>query len=419
MTSDVASDAMVDTRVIRRVLVVDDSRAQLRLTATVLKRLDFEVLTAESGAAALEVLDAHSVDLILSDWMMPEMSGLDLCRAFRARSSKRYVYFILLTSKTGRGDVAEGLEAGADDFLSKPVNPEELRARIAAGERLVAIQRELENRNKALGETLDVLQSLYDAIAKDLVEARRLQQSLVPSQSTVLPGGKVSYLLEPCGHIGGDLVGSFYIREGTICVYSIDVAGHGVASALMTARLASYLSNNSREQNVAIRKTEDGSFEVLQPAEVCAQLNSLILGDLETELYFTMAIAVINPKTGDMTLAQAGHPHPMILRHDGTTETVGGGGFPIGLIDGAQYDQVSERLHPGDRLIMYSDGFTEQTSDGETMLDEDGLATVLTDSAAERGNAFIGALTQALSDFAKGKDFDDDISAIVFDFDAP
>ena len=367
MTPNVAAKTVTESRVIQRVLVVDDSRAQLRLTATVLSRLGFDVLTAESGAQALKLLDEQPVDLILSDWMMPEMSGLELCRSFRARACARYVYFILLTSKTGRGDVAEGLEAGADDFLSKPVNPDELRARIAAGERLVAIQRELEHRNTTLGETLEELRSLYDAIARDLVEARRLQQSLVPERSLGVPGGAVSCLLQPCGHIGGDLVGSFFIREGTICIYSIDVAGHGGASALMTARLASYLSNNSRDQNIAIRSKEKGVFEVRQPAEVCAHLNKLILGDLETELYFTMAIATIEPSTGEVTLAQAGHPHPMILRNDGTTEAVGGSGLPIGLIDGAQYDQVTlhvpARRSEGAAIAPIYDGGGEEFDD--------------------------------------------------------
>ena len=121
-----------DETAIQTVLVVDDSRMQRRILCASLRRWGFVVSEAASGTEALQVCREHPPDLVLSDWMMPGMDGLDFCREFRAMPRETYGYFILLTSKSGKEEIANGLDAGADDFLTKPVNASELRARIAA-----------------------------------------------------------------------------------------------------------------------------------------------------------------------------------------------------------------------------------------------------------------------------------------------
>ena len=95
------------------------------------------MMCARPNQAKLEICEAWPPDMVLSDWMMPAMNGLEFCHAFKNMPRDGYGYFILLTSKSAKGDVAEGLEGGADDFLSKPVNGVELRARLAAGERII------------------------------------------------------------------------------------------------------------------------------------------------------------------------------------------------------------------------------------------------------------------------------------------
>ena len=112
-----------------------------------------------------------------SDWMMPGMSGLEFCRAFRGLRRESYGYFILLTSKSDKAEVADGLEAGADDFLTKPVSADEMRARLRAGERLLAMQRELVDKNRLLGAALGKIQQLYDSLDRDLIEARKAPTS--------------------------------------------------------------------------------------------------------------------------------------------------------------------------------------------------------------------------------------------------
>lgn len=401
---------------IERVLVVEDSPAHRRLITSVLTRWGFEAVGVGTGHAALEAVGAGAFDLILSDWIMPGMSGLDLCRKIRALGGDRYVYFILLTAKSERAEVAEGLAAGADDFLSKPLNSGELRARIAAGERLLASQRALEERNGQLAGALAQLQEIYDRVALDLAEARRLQQSLVPRRALSFDGGDVSLLLRPCGQVGGDLVGCFAVREGKIGLYSIDVSGHGVASALMTARLASYFSEAARDRNIAITRADDGTPEIRRPLEICEELSRLMAAEADSDLYFTMAFAACDTRTGAVTIAQAGHPHPIVQDRDGAVRFEGAGGMPIGLVHPAQFGEFELKLAPGDRLILYSDGFVEQPGRDGAMFDEAGLAATTTALAGLGGEEFLEGLVWSLGQFAGGGEFADDLSGAMFEY---
>ena len=117
------------------ILIVDDSRVQRRILGSLLKKMGHEVLEFEFALDALEACKQHKASIVVSDWMMPEMDGLQFCRELRNLKLPHYVYFILLTSKGEKVEIAEGLDAGADDFLTKPVNGVELRARILAGKR--------------------------------------------------------------------------------------------------------------------------------------------------------------------------------------------------------------------------------------------------------------------------------------------
>lgn len=397
-------------------LVVDDSRAQLKTMAMFLKRWGYTVIEASSGTEALDVVRMRSVDLILSDWMMPGMTGPEFCEQFRQLESEAYTYFILLTSKTEKHEVAQGLAAGADDFLSKPVNVEELRARIAAGARIQRMQSELSEKNRLLSSALDELQGFYDAVDRDLIEARNLQQSLVPERFRHFNRADVSLLLRPSGHVGGDLVGVFRVSETRIGIYSIDVSGHGIASALMTARIAGFLTGASPDKNVALTIDDFGLYSMRATEDVCADLNRMMLEEMETEHYFTMVIADCNLRTGEVRMTQAGHPNPLIQRADGSTHFVGEGGLPIGLIPGAEFTSFTVKLAPGDRLLVFSDGFTECPVPGGLQLEDEGLADLVEQNADVRGTAFLEALIWDASILAGGEDFPDDVSGFLLEY---
>ncbi len=399
---------------VRDVLVVDDSRVQRRILAAQLARSGYQVAEASTVDDALAICRAAMPDIIISDWMMPGLSGLDLCREIRALGCEEYVYFILLTSKTEATEVALGLDAGADDFLTKPITGDELRARIAAGQRILHMQEELREKNRLLTRALAELQMLYDSLDRDLREAWKLQQSLVRERHRRFGPAEVTLLLQPCGHVGGDLVGFFPVNAGRIAVYALDVSGHGIASALMTARLAGLLSAATPELNVALEATGDG-FDAIEPAEVARRLNRIVQDEMQTESYFTMVFASIELATGRVVLVQAGHPHPAILRADGSVDFVGQGGLPVGLVADADYETVSVDLRAGDRLLLLSDGITEAADAAGRMLGEEGLARMLSACAGARGPALPERLLAALADRSGGP-FADDVSGAFVDY---
>ena len=402
----------------RHVLVVDDSRVQRRILTSQLTRSGLRVSEAASGEEALALLQAEDIDLVISDWVMPGLSGPELCRRLRAMSRENYTYFILLTSKNEAAEIASGLDNGADDFLTKPVTGDELRARIAAGQRILRMERELKDNNRLLSATLKELQGLYDSLDRDLIEARKLQQSLVRERARRFGGSDVTLLLQPSGHVGGDLVGFFPINTDRVGLFSIDVSGHGITSALMTARLAGYLSGSTPDHNIALIERGSGVSDVLAPHELAAELNRLVLSEMQTETYFTLCYADVDLTSGLLRFVQAGHPHPAIRRRDGHVEFIGQGGLPIGLFDGAQYETCLAQLHSGDRLLIMSDGITEVADRHGTQFGTEGLARVLAEADHLRGTALLEGIVATLADYGGG-DFGDDVSGVLFEYDGP
>ncbi|MEM8731524.1 MAG: SpoIIE family protein phosphatase [Pseudomonadota bacterium] len=402
----------------RHVLVVDDSRLQRRILYALLTKWGYRVEEASSGEEALARATEEAPDFVISDWMMPGMDGLEFCNRFRETRGDHFAYFILLTSKSEADDIARGLDAGADDFLTKPVNASELRARFSAGERIIAMQRELSAKNQMVLETLGQLQDALDVIDRDLVQAKTIQEALVPDFYREFDGGRVSLLLKPCGHIGGDLVGMFSPGPNRVGFYSIDVSGHGITSAMMTARIGSYLSNSHLDHNVAVRRRFNRFYGLLPPAAVARTLNARLQADAGIQEYFTMIYAVADLRRGAVRMVQAGHPHPLLIRATGEMEFVGQGGVPIGLVPDIDYDQIDVKMQPGDRLLLYSDGFTEARLKSGQMLEEDGLLRLVRQALpAASGKEFMNDLHWRLvAEMADDAGLEDDVSATLFEF---
>ena len=397
---------------LRHVLIVDDSRAQVMMMSRLLGRWGLNVSVATSGKDALEIVRRDPPDLVLSDWVMPEMDGLEFCRAFRENSTSKFGYFILLTSKSDKAEIAEGLDAGADDFLTKPVHANELRARINAAARIVSMQRELTRKNHLVSDTLNELRKAYDAIDRDLQQARRIQDSLVPDRTYRTKHAQISMLLHPCGHVGGDLVGAFDTGSAGVGFYGIDVSGHGICSAMVAARVAGYLSDKFKEQNIALSQSPDGLL-VKEPVDVARELNTRLLVDSGVEEYLTMAFCTIDPLGKKLKMVQAGHPAPLLLRNGCAPEFIGKGGLPIGLINDASHQQIEYDLEAGDKLLIYSDGFVEAELPDGSLLDDDGLLDLVSETTGH-GPDYLDALYQNLLKTA-GDVRDDDVSAVLLE----
>lgn len=403
----------------RPVLIVDDSKAQRKILSLQLSRWGYAVTEAASGEEALALCQTTDFDIVLSDWMMRGMTGLELCKAFRDLPREGYGYFILLTSKSEKTEIASGLENGADDFLTKPVSSAELRARLRAGERILGMQDELVEKNRLVNSTLGQLQKLYDSLDRDLIEACKLQQALVRDRQLEFGTGSASVLLRPSGHVGGDLVGTFHINPSTVAIYSIDVAGHGIASAMMTARLAGLFSGGAPDQNIALSINAYGRRDSWPPEMVAHRLNQMLTDGFAVDQYFTMAYAEVDLFSGHVRMVQAGHPHPVILRADGRVEVIGAGGMPIGLLKGARYERISAHLGAGDRLFLMSDGVTECPGPEGEELGIEGMIAFITRSRALQSPELLEALVWDLVAYAGTSDFPDDVSGILFDYRGP
>jgi two-component system cell cycle response regulator len=165
-----------------RILVADDDAVSRRLMQRLLERGGYEVTTAENGREAAEKLATPGCPrLALIDWMMPELDGPGVCREVRSRQDGSYIYITLLTSKQSGEDIVTGLEAGADDYLTKPCNPEELKARLRTGVRILDLEDKLVEAREDMRfrATHDFLTSLWNRAAvlsdldRELVRARR------------------------------------------------------------------------------------------------------------------------------------------------------------------------------------------------------------------------------------------------------
>lgn len=397
----------------RTVLVVDDGAAQRLLLRGVLERMDLRVIAVGDGAAALDVAsgpDGAAVSIVLTGWQLPDMSGPDLCRALRALPRDGHVHLVLTTANTDRGAKAEGLEAGADDFVSRPIDMGELRARMRAGLRLVAMQEDLLHRNHEVATTLAELQAIQAATERDLREARRLQRAFLPAATARYGPHEVCQRLITQGQVGGDLLGHFPLPDGRVALYAIDVSGHGIASALMTGRLAGLFSTWAPLGNVVVPRA---GAPPDPPARVLERLNAFMLEEMRTDIYFTAALAYVDVASGDVELCQAGHPHPLVRRAAGGVERLCDGGPPVGLLDGARFGACAATLAPGDLLLMHSDGVTECADTWGDMLGEAGLETMLAGLSGSPG-AVVAAIEAGLRAHAGIAAFEDDVSMLAF-----
>src|ERR1700687_5676525 len=170
-----------------RILIADDSIVSRHLLEATLRKWGYEVMVACDGAEALELLQREDAPaLIILDWMMPGITGLEVCRRIRQRGSEPYIYILLLTSKSQKEDLIEGMEAGADDYITKPFDQNELQVRLRAGTRLVDLQSQLLSAREALRDqaTRDSLTRLWnrshilEVMQRELARGQRENTSL-------------------------------------------------------------------------------------------------------------------------------------------------------------------------------------------------------------------------------------------------
>ncbi len=410
-----------------RILITDDSKLIQTLLVTLLRKWGHEVVIAENGTEAWEIMQRDPVQFLISDWMMPGMDGLTLCRKIRSANFPNYVYIILLTAIASKDSLVEGIEAGADDYLSKPFNSEELRVRILAGMRVVALEAELREKNQKLNEA-------YEVIQRDLEGAAKMQRSLLPPPSMMVGNLLFEWLLLPVTFVAGDILNYFkLVDEQHVAFYHLDVSGHGVPSAMLSVTLAKLIANETKPNNslhlsveapVSLpfkdrRQSRSERMQVAPPDVVVSNLNKAFQADNTNDMYFTMVYGTLDVDTGALQFCQAGHPSPIFMPKTGAVQMVGNGGFPVGMLPDISFESHALQLQQGDRVFLYSDGITECTRQGDGELFGEARLLVWFEENRHLTLAELkNALEKMLLEWHGASEFADDISLLALEFNA-
>jgi sigma-B regulation protein RsbU (phosphoserine phosphatase) len=400
-----------------RILIVDDSKISRRTLEAVASNWGYEVLGADTGEEGWEIMQRESPRLVITDWMLPGMDGPTLCRKIRDSDARHYVYIILLTAREDKQSLVDGMGAGADDFLRKPVDFEELRARIRAGERVLNLEQTLHRQNQQLSAMGDQLRAAHAQIDRDLVLAGRMQQNLLPSRHTFINGVLFERMYCPSTHVSGDILNFFRLDERHIGFYTIDVAGHGIAAAMISFTLNRLLSPEINRGCPLKRPIlAPPYYELLTPpSRVVEELNSQFQDTADNSLYFTMIYGIIDTVDRTIQLCQAGHPSPFFMPVNGSPQYVGDGGFPVALLPMAKYDSVTLSYAPGDRMFLYSDGVTECANAAGEMYGQERLKEFFSGMGDRPLFESLKQLRARIIEWNGGDSFDDDISVLAFE----
>lgn len=395
-----------------RILIVDDDVDMRRLLLHTLQRWGYDVVPASDGAQAWEILRNEPISFVITDWIMPNLDGLELCRRIREGRFARYIYIILLTAKNSKEELIKGMEAGADDFLIKPFNAGELKVRIRAGERIIKLESNLEEQNKKLQEA-------YFRIREDLDAAVTMQQSLLPSHALVVPGFRFEWIFAPCHFVAGDIFNVFQFNEHRTGFYILDVAGHGIPAAMLSVTLSKLLSPTVSQGSPLMRFIPDPPhYDIAMPAEAVHTLNQLFQSEDDAMQYFTMIYGVLETRSARILLTQAGHPSPIYQPKEAKAELLGTGGFPVGMLPDTTYQEEELCLYPGDRIFFYSDGIPECIGkDGERFSVNRLIALI--DEWRDRPLRDVTAdIEQTLRRWRGSDEFEDDITLLAIEKEA-
>ncbi len=392
-----------------RILIADDDADMRRLLLHTLKRWGYEVVPASDGAQAWEILQREPISFVITDWIMPNLDGLGLCRRIREGRFARYIYIILLTAKNSKDELIKGMEAGADDFLIKPFNAGELKVRIRAGERVVKLEHNLEEQNRKLQEA-------YSRIREDLDAAVMMQQSLLPSHALVVPGFRFEWLFVPCHFVAGDIFNVFLLNEHRVGFYILDVSGHGIPAAMLSVTLSKLLSPAVSQGSPLMHFIPDPPhYDIATPAEAVHTLNQLFQSEDDTMQYFTMIYGTVEIRNARLRLTQAGHPSPIYQSKQAKAELLGTGGFPVGMLPDVPYREEELHLHPGDRLFFYSDGISECIGKNGERFSVDRLMAFLEEWRHRPLRDVMTNIKQEIERWKGGDEFEDDITMLALE----
>src|SRR5438876_1507530 len=375
------------------ILVVDDDAMSRKILAQLLASAGYDCRDCEGGAQALQTIHAKLPSLLLLDFDMPGLDGAEVLKRLRSDNNPAVAQIptIMLTGHGTEESEVRCLQAGADDFVTKPINAAVLRARIETQLRLRSMRRQLERQN-------DELEEWRYSLERDLAAARLTQQSLIPQKPPNLPGWEVAACYRPVIQVGGDIYGWLRMKDGRMLFWIADGTGHGASAALLTT-LAKLLFHH-------------GSVENDTPARVMEAVNNDFRSIFGARSFMTAMCVAVDPATGRATVVGAGHPPVLIGHHSGGAESIASVAPPLGLIEHPEFTETIVDLDSGDAFLLYTDGLFGAAKGERLRLTPKRLEKMLDHSAPNAEALLKGILNQAVPENSDDS-LPDDVAALA------
>lgn len=399
-------------------LIIEDDTETSDLIARILRKDGFNITIANSAEESLKIIETEHFDLILSDWVLPGMSGPELCKTLSEREDKDF-YFLLLTGKTNKSDIAFGMNSGADDFLTKPVHNDELRARIKAGVRQIELQKRLKEKNQQLTERNKELANAYIQMRNDLQTAVYFQQSILPEPKTLLNSIKFETLYIPCDLTSGDTFNYFALDERTIGFYLLDVCGHGVSAAMISYAINKALTPDSIPSSILKEyNPANNNYYVLSPEKALERLNQFYQTQNEVIEFFTIVYGTIDIQSNILKISHAGHPDAFYIQQgNNDVIRIKSRGPAIGLLPSCQYECTEIKVTSKDRCFIYSDGLLEATNNAGEQFGLDRFEKLILDTNALSIETSVKKIEDFMKNWnEKGNQFLDDVTLLAMEF---
>jgi sigma-B regulation protein RsbU (phosphoserine phosphatase) len=365
-----------------RVLVVDDVKANVDMLVEAL-RGDYKISVALSGDAALRTVEKSPPDLLLLDIVMPGMDGYEVCRRLRADPATRELPIMFLSSLEDVQDKARGFELGANDYLTKPFEILEVKARV-----------------RSLLKAKAYADAVRDAQERDLAIAREIQLGLLPSDLATRAKGTgfdVHAVIEPARHVGGDLFEVLRISDDRLVVAVGDVCGKGITAALFMAVAVTLLRTLARQLET--------------PDEILRRLNDELAAQNPRAMFVTMSC--LDVRGGQVSCANAGHDTTLLVGSSPPRSVFPSTGTVLGLFPGQPYVSQSLELAPGDTLVLYTDGVTDAADPGQGLFGEERVRACFAEGAGKTATDSVERLLRQVRAFAAGAPQSDDITILA------
>ena len=319
----------------RQILIVDDDDGSRALLMRMLSSAGYDCFDTDNAAEALKLIRKQKPDVLLLDFKMPDMDGAAALKQLRSDPNPDIAQLpVIMLTGHGESEV-QCLEAGADDFVIKPVKIEVLRARIEAQLRVHLMRLQLQQQNKDLEQWRRTHE-------RDLAAARATQQSLIPQTVPQIAGWEIATCFRPVIEVGGDIYGWFPIKNERWLFWIADATGHGASAALLTT-LAKLLFHHAREQ-------QDDA------AAIMTAISNDLRGIFGGRSFMSAMCVTLDPKTGQASVVGAGHPPLLITRFGRGTEAIPSSAPPLGLVEQSQFAATTLELNQGDAFTLYTDG---------------------------------------------------------------